>query len=449
MTRFSLRRLTAVLATIPVLMLAACAGDNAPEPGASTPATPGASATGAEQVTLSLALNTEPAEVPVLQELISRFESANPSINIELSNVPYDQLLQQLPLQLESGEAPDIMRLTLFEYAPYLLDLSPYVSDVDYWMTNMGSTQEILSKAGGGEPHPVGVFLPVTVTGAFVNTTLFEQAGVAMPADNAGWEEWAAATRKVADATGTTAMAVDRSGHRLVGPALSRGAKYLDDDGNFTFAGDQAFTDWVRLFVDLNQDGTMAKDVWVSSATFKDAREAFVNGELVFYYSGNWQVASIDQAVGDAFDWAAITGPGGEAGSYAMAGGGYFAGFQSTKHPEQVAAFLDWLAQEDQLRYWAENTLGIPQHTGLVATPIDFQGVSEQGIAALEVFGTVTNQVPEAAQSLLASPIASTIYNSTRDRITQAIAGELTVEEAVQKIQTDVDQAVANADSGR
>ncbi|MCW5951386.1 MAG: carbohydrate ABC transporter substrate-binding protein, partial [Propionibacteriaceae bacterium] len=285
MNRSGLRRLTAALATIPVFVLAACAGDNTVEPGASTPPdTPGD--TTAEQVHLSLALNTEPAEVPVLEELIKRFQAANPNIVIDLSNVPYDQLLQQLPLQLESGEAPDIMRLTLFEYAPHLLDLSPYLSDVDYWMENMGPTQELLSKAGGGTAHPVGLFLPVTVTGTFVNKTLFEQAGVPLPPDDAGWEEWAEATRKGADATGTPARAVDRSGHRLVGPALSRGAQYMDATGEFVFAGDEAFADWVTLFVELNQNGTMAKDVWVSSSTFKDARDAFVTGELVFYYSG-------------------------------------------------------------------------------------------------------------------------------------------------------------------
>ncbi|MCW5953884.1 MAG: hypothetical protein KIT69_16665, partial [Propionibacteriaceae bacterium] len=62
---------------------------------------------------------------------------------------------------------------------------------------------------------------------------------------------------------------------------------------------------------------------------------------------------------------------------------------------------------------------------------------------------SVANLVPETANNLMASPIASTVYNSTRDRITQVIAGELTVDEAVQKIQDDVDQAAANAASGQ
>ena len=47
-------------------------------------------------------------------------------------------------------------------------------------------------------------------------TQMFEQAGIAVPAEGATWEEWATVTKQVADATETPyAMSMDRSGHRF------------------------------------------------------------------------------------------------------------------------------------------------------------------------------------------------------------------------------------------
>jgi ABC-type glycerol-3-phosphate transport system substrate-binding protein len=39
----------------------------------------------------------------------------------------------------------------------------------------------------------------LTVTGPYVNKTLFEQAEVAMPGEGATWDDWAAAVNQVAE----------------------------------------------------------------------------------------------------------------------------------------------------------------------------------------------------------------------------------------------------------
>jgi alpha-1,4-digalacturonate transport system substrate-binding protein len=66
----------------------------------------------------------------------------------------------------------------------------------------------------------------LTVTGPFVNKTLFEQAGIAMPGAKATWEDWAKATKDVAaKVQAPFPVAMDRSGHRFFGLAISEGAK--------------------------------------------------------------------------------------------------------------------------------------------------------------------------------------------------------------------------------
>jgi alpha-1,4-digalacturonate transport system substrate-binding protein len=74
---------------------------------------------------------------------------------------------------------------------------------------------------------------------------------------------------------------------------------------------DDGFTAFVQQFVDWHEDGTIARDVWAGQGgqTYQDAAQEFINGDLVFYYSGSWQVGRMDEQVGDFFDWQVVGSP--------------------------------------------------------------------------------------------------------------------------------------------
>jgi len=81
-------------------------------------------------------------ECEVSQDILERFEAENPDINIKviLDTVPYQSILESLPVQLAAGEGPDLARVTdLGGLSQYYLDLSPYV-DAAYWEENFGET---------------------------------------------------------------------------------------------------------------------------------------------------------------------------------------------------------------------------------------------------------------------------------------------------------------------
>lgn len=100
-----------------------------------------------------------------------------------------------------------------------------------------------------------------TITGPCINKMLFDQAGVEAPADDVGWDSWAAAAKQVAEATQTQfPMTMDRFGHRIAGPAISMGANIFADDGT-PAPVDEGFSNMIEKFT-WNQDGTMAIDVW-------------------------------------------------------------------------------------------------------------------------------------------------------------------------------------------
>jgi alpha-1,4-digalacturonate transport system substrate-binding protein len=385
-------------------------------------------------------------ECEVMDELLDRFEAENAGITVALDKVPYKAILESLPVQLAAGEGPDLARVTdLGGLNPYYLDLTPYV-DAAYWEDNFGTTLDWY-RAGPDDQGIYGMMTQLTITGPYVNKTLFEQAGVEIPADDADWQTWAEATREVAEATGTTfPMALDRSGHRLAGPAISMGAHFFDADGNPAVV-DDGFGRMVEMFVDWNQDGTMAKDVWVGQggAAYQDAAQEFINANLVYYFSGSWQVGRFEEAVGDAFDWQVVGSPCGPGGCTGMPGGAGLVGFKETGHPEEVAKVIDFFASEDVHAELIARTKNVPAHKGLAEKGLDYPDTSPQAAAALQTWARQVPKISPAAYELQGYRLNRAIFNAIAQRVTQAIVGEMTVDEALTRITADVDEAVAQS----
>ena len=99
---------------------------------------------------------------------------------------------------------------------------------------------------------------------------------------------------------------------------------------------------------DWHQDGTMSKQVWgaAGGATYRGANEEFVNGQVVVYISGSWQVPQFVKTIGDAFDWQAVPQPCGPAACTGMPGGAALVAFKPRNTPAEVARLMDYLASE-------------------------------------------------------------------------------------------------------
>lgn len=128
-----------------------------------------------------------------------------------------------------------------------------------------------------------------------------------------------------------------------------------------------------------------------------------------------------------------------------MPGGTAVVAFADTEHPAEVARVMDYLASEDVLREFSARTLFIPGHLGLAESGVDFETDSEAARAALSMFLAEVPKLNEQGYLLNAHPQNAVIFNETRDRITQVIVGELTLDEAIERVQTAVDEAIAAA----
>jgi alpha-1,4-digalacturonate transport system substrate-binding protein len=397
---------------------------------------------------LRFACYQDGVECDAWAEQLKAFEAENPGTTVQVDIVPYKSILESLPLQLASGEGPDLARVTdLGGLAQYMLDVSPYVKDAAYWEENYGPTLAWTRVNGPDDKGIYNVMDQQTATGPFVNKTLFDQAGVALPAKGATYDDWVAAAKQVAEKTGTPyPAAMDRTGHRFGGPAISYGAKYFNADGT-PIVVDEGFRTFAQKFVDWNNDGTFAKEVWAGSggSTYQDAAKEFTNGSLVMYISGSWQIARFGRDIGDAFDWVAVPPPCGPGGCTGIPGGAAIVGFKHTKAPEEVGKVLDFMAREDVQAAVMAKTKNIPAHKGLQQKGIQYENATEDEKAALQVFSTALPEFSPVAYQFQGYKHNRAIFNATVARITQAIVGESTLDEALTRIDADVKEAVAAA----
>ena len=452
MHRIRYATLTTLLLIFALALTACTAVPAAPAPAdAAATEAPAAEAAAPEGVTeLRITWYNDGNEGEVLRDLLDRFEADNPDIKVIIDTVDYASGIQQtLPIQLEAGEGPDMARVTqLGIVAKYMLDLRPYLSNPEYWEANFGPFLKWMQTESGGNTIP-GFMTQLTVTGPFINRTLFEQAGVPVPSDSSDqvtWQEWADAARQVAEATGAFAMAMDRSGHRLAGPAVSMGAKYFNAEGYPALVGDQGFKDMAQLMVDWHADGTMVPEVWIGSAgSYQAAAPYFINGQLVFYMAGSWQVGNFNTNIGDAFDWEAVPNPCGPAACTGMPGGAALVAINTTRHPEAVARVMEYLTGEEVMSEFYARTLFIPGHLGLAEKGVEFQAELPQTMKSLSVFSSEVGKLAPLAYDLQAYPFNTILFNSNRDRLTQVFTGELTLDEAIQRMQEDIDAGIAGA----
>ena len=384
-------------------------------------------------------------ECEVTQELAKRFESQNSDVKVVIDKVPYKAIVEQLPVQLAAGEGPDIARVTdLGGLSKYYLDITPYVKDPKLWEANFGQTLKWM-RSSPTDKGIYGMMTQLTVTGPYVNKTLFEQAKVPLPGPKATWDDWAAATKAVAKATQIPyAMAFDRSGHRFAGAAISQGAKIFDAKGNLVI--DDGYKAFAKKFYDWNRDGTMPKEVWggVGGSTYRDAFEDFANARVALYLSGSWQIKRMEQQIGKNFDWIVVPNPCGPGACTGLPGGAAFVALKRTKNPKDVGRFLDYLASDAVYAEYMAKTDNIPANAAVAKKGVDYN-VSPPAKAALGVFVAQVGSLSPIAYEIQGYKYNRALFNPTAARLGQAIAGEMSLDDALKRISADIDEQVKAA----
>ncbi|MEJ2208331.1 MAG: sugar ABC transporter substrate-binding protein [Anaerolineae bacterium] len=450
-------KLTKIFALLIVVALLLSACGATPEP-ADTPAptqAPAAEATeapeptsapAAESVELRFTYYADGKEAEVMQPILDKFMAENPGITVILDVVPYSTIDEQLPVQVETGEGPDLARITNFgAFRGKLLDLRPYLADPDYFEANFPAPVLAAMRGEGDTTGLHGFPDALTVTGPFVNKTLFDQAGIELPGEGTTWQEWTDLTKQVAEATGVQyAISIDRTGHRFAGPAMSMGATLIDDAGNFT-VDTPGFRAFAELLKSWHEEAITPSEVWLVGDNLNNCIDFFIPGDLVMCMSGSWQIGRLATDVGDAFDWVVVPNPTGDGGSTGVAGGSAVVAFADTEHPEAVAKLMEFLVQPENYAAFSAGTLSLPAQKDVASQGVDFDTDDAAVLSALSAFTAEVPKLQDQAVALNVHPFAFAYYRNSANRIAQYLTGELTLDEALQRLQQDIDDAIAEA----
>ena len=123
-----------------------------------------------EQVELRFGLDADDVQFAAIEEMINRFEAANPDIDVVFDRVSYDTILQQLPLQLSTGEGPDVAKITNWAgLSDFYLEMTPWLQDPQSWLSGHGDSIAPLRPSSDGGSGIYGFMNELTITAPFIN----------------------------------------------------------------------------------------------------------------------------------------------------------------------------------------------------------------------------------------------------------------------------------------
>lgn len=368
-------------------------------------------------------------ECEVYDDLLSRFSQANPGIRVAIEVAEAAEIEARLSEGLSAGAAPDIARITdIGALAGNYLDLRPYMEETASFAAGFQAPFLDAMRAGDGEglhgfPDALGVVAP------FVNVSLFNEAGLPLPEDGSDWEEWLAALEQVVEATDAAyVLAVDNKDHRLVGPAMSLGARYFDDAGALALADDAGLRAFLAILDQLMKAGRTPADTLIGAGK---SQEYFVRGETVMYICGSWKVAEVAAQVGDDFDWAIVANPAGSTGGTGVAQATAVVALAATDHPDAVAKVIEYLARPAIIAEFAARTLTIPARLEVAAATIDYGTDDATIAAALNAFAREVPKLQAQAVALDLHPLAGVYYEASNKYLRGYFAGEYGLDEAL------------------
>jgi len=194
------------VAAVAALVLSACGGG-----GSAPKSATGALETGPVTINFTWWGNVDRADR--YKQALALFKKKYPNITVRTSFVDFPTYWTARATEAAGRALPDVMQndmAYLREYTAngHLLDLSPYIGKT----INLSGFDQSLVKAGNIDGKQIAIPTSTNTLALFYNPDLLKKTGVAPPADNYTWADYATFLAKVSD-TGTKAA----SGQKVFG----------------------------------------------------------------------------------------------------------------------------------------------------------------------------------------------------------------------------------------
>ena len=265
-------------------------------------------------------------ERAAIEGMVVAFEAANPDVDVQTMQIPYEDYLARLTAMLKQGQPPDVgyfpsLQAPLWAQEGKLLDLTDLVKTDPLFASALPETRYYF-----GDGRIVGLNTAVEATFLFYNKDLFDRAGLPYPPSDPTqawtWEQFVAAAKKLTTDTNgkhpgeagfdpaaiaTYGAGFDKTyeGWTWYPFIFSNGGEVVDEAGTRLLLDSPAAAEALQSLADL---------MWVAHAAPTPEQDANLpgyvtllqTGNLGMHISGHWNLLDYASVKGLRFGVAAL-----------------------------------------------------------------------------------------------------------------------------------------------
>ncbi|MGJ6960724.1 ABC transporter substrate-binding protein [Streptosporangium sp. G11] len=349
--------------------LAACGASSSPS---SPTGGAGAPSTG----TLTFSVWGSDAEMGAFNSIARAFEKQNAGTKVKVEQLPYEQMRPTLDARLQSGQGPDLFRVTYNDIGIYssqgvLQDLSATVG---------GEGAQFIDALWAGvqyEGRPYGVPHHTDTSAVLYNKAHFAKAGIKeVPStlDTAWtWEEFIEVAERLKAANlGGAPFGVNwqqYGAYRWFNWLWQSGGRALSADGKSVVLDSPQARETLAFTKSFYDRALMPKNMMVKTSNSPDL--VFPSGKISMAFVGDFLLPDIGTRAKD-MEFGATFLPRGAGGAASDLGGNAVVVTTQSKSPDAAAAFAKFLVTPENMKLFCEKTTVLPSRKDLASATLDY-----------------------------------------------------------------------------
>jgi len=371
-------------------------------------------------------------EGEAILKLLPAFERAHPDIHVKVQQLPLSAAHQKLLTAFAGGSTPDLSQLgntwlpemvalNALEPLQPRVDHSAVIKQGDYfasiWATN------VIDGALYGVPWYVDTRL------LFYRRDLLKQAGFDAPPRN--WTEWRRMLAALSNPQRHTwgILLPTNEYEQLMSLALQQDEPLLRDGGRYGNFESAGFKRALAFYVDTFK---LHQAPAITNVEAGNPWSEFGHGVYAFYLSGPWNIGEFRSRLPAAQqdDWSTAPLPGPTSAGIGSAGGSSLVIFRSSRHKEAAWTLIEYLSQPDVQQRFYDLLGDMPPRRS------SWAGGALRDDPKARAF----REQLENARPTPAVPEWERIATEMQLVAAQAIAGQLTIDQAAVEIDHRVDR---------
>ena len=378
-----------------------------------------------------------------MQDIVNAYMEKNPNVVIDVQVTSWDEYWTKLDAAAESNQLPDIFWMhtnQILKYADYgmLADVTHLYDDEDPDYYKKHYSDISMNNARGSDGNMYGVPKDKDTVCLAYNRVMFDQAGVAYPDETWTWDDLCEASAAIYEKTGKygyMAYADEQLGYWNF--VYQAGGYILNEDKTKAGFTEPATKKGMEFYINLQ------KEPWCPDQNYfaeTNPGTAFMSGQGAMYLEGNWNLMSMMDIEGQ-WDVAVLPkcpDPMSGDGRATISNGLSYATGARGRNLEYALDFLKFCGSEEGQRVQGLSGAAIPAYDGLEDTWISAFDKFEHKLSVehcVEMFPYGVQSVNNASR-----PNWKTQVN---DILLKIYSGELTLDEGLESMQKQVDEAKA------